>query len=378
MKIILKIGVAFLNLIYYIYKLIPRNNRIVFVSRQSDEPSLDCELLSKEILKEERKIGIIKEFRCIPDSYVGKIRYVFYMLTRQMYLFATSKVVILDGYCILASVLNHKKDLRIVQMWHAMGALKKFGYAALGNEEGKDPEISKILQMHRNYDYVICSSENCVSYYEEAFRIEKEKMIIASLPRVDLLVDSKKIGFTQEKIYKTYPNLRKKKNILYVPTFRMNAKMQEKVQDLIAKIDLTKYNLIVKLHPLTKENMELGQVLECEEYSALELLDIADYVISDYSAFIFEVAVAQKPLFLYTFDLEEYIHQRGFFIDYCKEMPSKQYRSASEVSRAIERDEFDMQRIKQFADKYVEYKSGCSQKLADFICALYNNGIDEN
>ena len=198
------------------------------------------------------------------------------------------------------------------------------------------------------------------------------------MPRVDLLVDSKKISFTQEKIYKTYPNLRKKKNILYVPTFRMNAKMQEKVQDLIAKIDLTKYNLIVKLHPLTKENMELGQVLECEEYSALELLDIADYVISDYSAFIFEVAVAQKPLFLYTFDLEEYIHQRGFFIDYCKEMPSKQYRSASEVSRAIERDEFDMQRIKQFADKYVEYKSRCSQKLADFICALYNNGIDEN
>lgn len=378
MKIILKIGIVVFNLIYYVYKLFPSENKIVFISRQNDEPSLDCLLLSKAICDKEENIEIVKEFRRIPDSFIGKIKYVLYMLTRQMYLFATSKVVILDGYCILASVLNHKKDLRIVQMWHAMGALKKFGYAALGNEEGKDPEISKILQMHRNYDYVICSSENCVNYYEEAFRIEKEKIIIASLPRVDLLVDSKKISFTQEKIYKTYPNLRKKKNILYVPTFRMNAKMQEKVQDLIAKIDLTKYNLIVKLHPLTKENMELGQVLECEEYSALELLDIADYVISDYSAFIFEVAVAQKPLFLYTFDLEEYIHQRGFFIDYCKEMPSKQYRSAGEVANAIERDEFDMPKIKQFADKYVEYKSGCSQKLADFICALYNNGIDEN
>lgn len=378
MKIILKIGVYILNLIYQLYRVFPIKNRVLFISRQSDAISMDCVLLSEAIRKKDEQTEILQEFRRIPDSVIGKVRYVLYMLTRQMYLFATSKVVILDGYCILASVLNHKKDLRIVQMWHAMGALKKFGYAALGNEEGKDPEISKILQMHRNYDYVICSSENCVNYYEEAFRIKKEKIIIASLPRVDLLVDSKKISFTQEKIYKTYPNLRKKKNILYVPTFRMNAKMQEKVQDLIAKIDLTKYNLIVKLHPLTKENMELGQVLECEEYSALELLDIADYVISDYSAFIFEVAVAQKPLFLYTFDLEEYIHQRGFFIDYCKEMPSKQYRSAGEVSNAIERDEFDMQKIKQFADKYVEYKSGCSQKLADFICALYNNGIDEN
>lgn len=378
MKIILKFGVYILNLIYRLYKIFPIKNRVLFISRQSDTISIDCSMLSEVIRKKDEKVEMLQEFRRIPDSFIGKIKYVLYMLTRQMYLFATSKVVILDGYCILASVLNHKKDLRIVQMWHAMGALKKFGYAALGNEEGKDPEISKILQMHRNYDYVICSSENCVNYYQEAFRIEKEKIIIASLPRVDLLVDSKKISFTQEKIYKTYPNLRKKKNILYVPTFRMNAKMQEKVQDLIAKIDLTKYNLIVKLHPLTKENMELGQVLECEEYSALELLDIADYVISDYSAFIFEVAVAQKPLFLYTFDLEEYIQQRGFFIDYCKEMPSKQYRSAGEVSNAIERDEFDMQKIKQFADKYVEYKSRCSQKLADFICALYNNGIDEN
>lgn len=378
MKIILKFGVYILNLIYRLYKIFPIKNRVLFISRQSDTISIDCSMLSEVIRKKDEKVEMLQEFRRIPDSFIGKIKYVLYMLTRQMYLFATSKVIILDGYCILASVLNHKKDLRIVQMWHAMGALKKFGYAALGNEEGKDPEISKILQMHRNYDYVICSSENCVNYYQEAFRIEKEKIIIASLPRVDLLVDSKKISFTQEKIYKTYPNLRKKKNILYVPTFRMNAKMQEKVQDLIAKIDLTKYNLIVKLHPLTKENMELGQVLECEEYSALELLDIADYVISDYSAFIFEVAVAQKPLFLYTFDLEEYIQQRGFFIDYCKEMPSKQYRSAGEVSNAIERDEFDMQKIKQFADKYVEYKSRCSQKLADFICALYNNGIDEN
>lgn len=378
MKIILKFGVYILNLIYRLYKIFPIKNRVLFISRQSDTISIDCSMLSEVIRKKDEKVEMLQEFRRIPDSFIGKIKYVLYMLTRQMYLFATSKVVILDGYCILASVLNHKKDLRIVQMWHAMGALKKFGYAALGNEEGKDPEISKILQMHRNYDYVICSSENCVNYYEEAFRIEKEKIIIASLPRVDLLVDSKKIGFTQEKIYKTYPNLRKKKNILYVPTFRMNAKMQEKVQDLIAKIDLTKYNLIVKLHPLTKENMELGQVLECEEYSALELLDIADYVISDYSAFIFEVAVAQKPLFLYTFDLEEYIHQRGFFIDYCKEMPSKQYRCAGEVAKAIERDEFDMKKIKQFADKYIEYKSGCSQKLADFICTLYNNDIDEN
>ena len=73
------------------------------------------------------------------------------MLT-QMYHIATSKVVVLDGYCIAASVLNHKPDTKIVQMWHALGTIKKFGYQVLGTEEGSDPDVARIMRMHKNYD----------------------------------------------------------------------------------------------------------------------------------------------------------------------------------------------------------------------------------
>ena len=71
MKIILKIGVVVFNLIYYIYKLFPSENKIVFISRQNDEPSLDCLLLSKAICDKEENIEIVKEFRRIPDSFIG-------------------------------------------------------------------------------------------------------------------------------------------------------------------------------------------------------------------------------------------------------------------------------------------------------------------
>lgn len=377
MKIILKAGTIVLNLIYCIYKLCPSKDRIVFVSRQSDEPSPDCVLLSKAIREKDQKIEIIKEFRCIPDSFIGKIKYAFYMVGRQMHLFATAKVIILDGYCILASVLNHKKNLKIVQMWHAMGALKQFGYAAIGKGEGQNPDVSKILRMHRNYDYVICSCEECSRYYEEAFRVPREKIVTATLPRVDIFTDPKLKKIVQDRIYRSFPVLKEKQNILYVPTFRKNEEMGEKVKELIESVDFEYYNLIVKLHPLTKESVELGRSMECESYSALELLNVADYVISDYSAFIFEAAAAEKPLFLYTYDLEKYMDQRGFFIDFCQEMPAVCHKEAKELIDALEREDYNIEKIKAFADKYVENRCGCSQKLADFICTLYNENINE-
>lgn len=377
MKIILKAGTIVLNLIYCIYKLFPSKDRIVFVSRQSDEPSSDCVLLARALREKNQKIEIIKEFRCIPDSFIGKIKYAFYMVGRQMYLFATAKVIILDGYCILASVLKHKRNLKIVQMWHAMGALKKFGYAAIGMGEGQDPEVSKILRMHKNYDYVICSCKECSKYYEEAFRVSSEKIVTATLPRVDIFTDPKLKKIVQDRIYRSFPVLKEKKNILYVPTFRKNEEMGEKIKELVENVDFERYNLIVKLHPLTKESVELGQSLECMGYSALELLNVADYVISDYSAFIFEVAAAEKPLFLYTYDLDNYMKQRGFFIDFCKEVPSTCYKDAKELIEDLEKNEYDIKNVKAFADKYVENRCGCSQKLADFICTLYNKNINE-
>ena len=375
MKIILRVGTVALRILYCFYKLFPTKNRIMFVSRQDDVPSPDCYLLSKAIREEDQKIEIIQEFRRIPDSFIGKIKYIGYMLGRQMYLFATSKVVILDGYCILASVLNHKKELKIVQMWHAMGALKKFGFAAIGTEEGKDPEVSKILCMHRNYDYVICSCKECAGHYEEAFGVPQNKIITMTLPRVDLLTDLRLKELVQARVYHAFPDLKKKKNILYVPTFRMHEEMGEKIKELIESVDFTRYNLIVKLHPLTKEKVDMNKCLECEGFTALELLNVADYVISDYSAFIFEVAAAEKPLFLYTYDLETYMEQRGFFIDYNEEMPVPRYRDAETMIKALECNDCDMERIRNFANKYVENRYGCSQKLAEFICALYNENI---
>lgn len=99
----------------------------------------------------------------IPASAGGKIKYAGEMF-RQMKALATSKVAVLDGYCILASMLNHKSDLKIIQIWHALGAFKRFGKSILDKESGKSSKTAAAFKMHNNYDLIAASGDACVPF----------------------------------------------------------------------------------------------------------------------------------------------------------------------------------------------------------------------
>lgn len=58
-----------------------------------------------------------------------------------------------------------------------------------------------------------------------------------------------------------------------------------------------------------------------KNFSTLEMMMVADYIICDYSAVIFEASLLKKPIFFYVFDYEKYCDNRDFYIDYMKEMP---------------------------------------------------------
>ena len=47
MSIIVKFGTFILNILYGIMKLLPQRKKLVIISRQSDEPSLDIKMIEK-------------------------------------------------------------------------------------------------------------------------------------------------------------------------------------------------------------------------------------------------------------------------------------------------------------------------------------------
>ena len=367
MKPVLKFITAVLNIIFSCFKLLPVKNKITFISRQSDSKSEDMIMLEDALRDRLPDIKMVFLCKKLEGGIFRKICYCFHML-RQMYHIATSQVVILDSYCISISVLKQRESLVVIQMWHALGALKKFGLSIVGSGEGRDRTVAEALSMHRNYTWVLTSGDACVPYFAEAFGYKENRVKVMPLPRVDKLTDTRLKSDNLRKIYTRYPEFKGKKLVVYAPTFRKDRDISAETDLLASKLDPSAYAFVLKKHPLMTTSCHVAAV--DDEFTTLEMLFAADYVVCDYSAVVFEAAVLCKPIFFYNFDYDEYGEARDFYIDYMAEMPGVISKSADEIAEAIVNERYDIGRVKEFASKYVSCQQGCSRRIAEFVAEI--------
>lgn len=367
MKLIVKFLIGFLNLIFSVMKLFPVQNKVIFISRQSDEKSEDMMLLQKEFESIAPEIKLVFLCKKLENDLGSRICYGLHIF-RQMYHIATSKVVILDSYCISVSVLKQRESLKVIQMWHALGALKKFGLSIVGEGEGRSSHLAEVLSMHKNYSYVLTSGEVCAEYFGEAFGYDADHIRVMSLPRVDKLTSAEFREQTLRRIYEEYPEFKGKKVVVYAPTFRMERDISEEIDQLAENFDEKNCIFVLKRHPLMEEHCK--SALVDKKFTTLEMLLAADYVVCDYSATVFEAAILRKPLFFYTFDYEEYGVNRDFYIDYMNEMPGFISPNADEVAMAIKEDRYDIQKVESFSRRYVKNQENCARKIAQWVADL--------
>ena len=358
LKIVLHIAKAFMQIIYFFIKIFTKqHNKITMLSRQSNNINIDFKMLKEEIeqylIINEKKNNLEIKILCkmIPENLFGKIKYCFYML-KCMYHIATSKVCIIDGYNIAISALNHRKNIEIIQVWHAMGAIKRFGYQVLNKEEGSSSKVAKIMKMHANYTCITCTSKATRKIYSEAFNTDIDKIKVFGMPRIDYILGKNgEIDKKVQKLLEEKPDLKEKANILYVPTFRKGKSID--IENVINSVDSDKYNLIIRLHPLDKTNILEKYTID-KKHSTSDLIKIANYVITDYSAVAFEAATLDKPLFFYLYDLEEYKDIRGLNINLKEEMPNSTKQDFKEIINIIKNNTYDYNELKKFKEKYVE------------------------
>lgn len=352
--------------LYQPIKLFPVKNRIVYLSRQSNQKSLDMKLLEKEIAELSPSTEQVFRLRMLDGGLGEKIKYCFSILG-DLYYLSTSRVAILDTYSVAVSCLSHKKTLKVIQMWHALGAIKKFGLQALGTKEGRDPAVSKALNMHKNYDYVIAPSQKTALFYAEAFGCEKSKIKLALLPHVDYLLDSK--NSRSEEFFRLNPDCTAKKTVLYVPTFR---EREEYVANelKVAFEDDDRFRLIIKTHPLSRVRSE-ERFSYKGDFSTYDLMKIADYIITDYSACAFDAALLMKPLYFYVPDYDMYAHDRGLNIDLKAEMKKAVFTDAESLHTAMRTQPYDLDALYRFKTQYLKHsKYSNTAILAKFVTSL--------
>ena len=371
--LLLSVGKALLAVLYAFMKLFPtRSEKVLFLSRQTSGLPLDFKLLQDKLRQECPGIEMVTICHRISGSAGDLLRYGWDTL-RSMYHLATSPVAVLDSYWPAVSLLDHKDSLTVIQIWHALGKIKQSGYQSLGKPGGRTVKEATSMRMHAGYDYVIAGAPVWNQYYCASFGIGEDKLVNVGLPRMDYLIHDREEK--RERIFTQYPQLVGRPVILYAPTFRRSNEnsSQEGYAHLLESVDTEKYAFVVKGHP-NQDVVGLGY-LRCPKFSAMDLLLVADYVITDYSAITLEAAVVDVPTLFYLHDYDDYMANNGLNLDVSKEMPSCVFTTAKELLAAIDSyvdgtAEYPQEEFEKFRSTYLIPDRGHStEDIASLVIA---------
>lgn len=364
-KIIIYIILKISNI--FVSRFSIKQNQIAFVSLESNHLESDLKIIY-DGLKNKKDYDL----KTVLINYNKKslINNFLYMLNciKQIYVINTSKLVLITDNNYVIS--NFKREgVTVIQVWHATGAIKKFGNA-----------IKREYPI-RNYDYVISNSDYWKEPYHEAFAVSKDHVITTGMPRVDHLNDDNYLNTTKQKLISKYPVLENKKIILYAPTFRGNIYQGFKAVDFDATKVLNAlgddYVLIYKFHPLLLKAklQDDKRIINLNHEDTHDLFTVSDMLISDFSSIIFDYSLLNKPMYFYVPDLDEYLKTLGCFVDYSQVMPGAICKNETELIDAIkENKSYDIKKFSQMFFKYQDGKN--SERVIQLIDQIMNDVVE--
>lgn len=279
------------------------------------------------------------------------------------YHLATSSVVMLDNVFLPMAYLKFAKDVKVVQLWHGTGTIKKFGQDV---NTGELKELEK--RANSTITHLVVNSEYTKEQYSHAFGLEKSRIFSWGLPRTDEMFSEEITKKKTEHFYQKFPELKDKKLVLYAPTFRDDEVNEPKLcLDLEKLMKETDSNTVylLKLHPFVAANFNIEgisseRVKNVSFYQDINtLLMVSDVLITDYSSIIFEYCVLEKPMIFYAYDLEKFSKQgRGFYEPYKEYVPGPIARTTEDIIQILNKNSYDFERIVLFKKKSYQYLDG--------------------
>ena len=282
---------------------------------------------------------------------------------------AQSKFILLDDFYPLIYPIPITKRTKVIQVWHAMGAFKRVGFS----RQGKPGGPFKFSLTHRNYTDTIVSSEDIRKNYAEAFKMSIEDVHAIGIPRTDVFFDDNYKNRIRTKLYEEYPQLKRKKVILFAPTFRGNGQNTAHYSydwidfEALEKRFCEEYIFIFKPHPFIKnrpiQKIDSNFFIDCSEYREInDLLFVTDILITDYSSVIFEAALLNIKTIFYIPDLQEYMESRDFYYPFEEYTFGQVATTNDELIKAIEHGVISRDRLNRFKKKFCSACDGYATK----------------
>ena len=368
-------------LIYFfgsLRKIVPE--KIIFIENHGTQLSNDYSLLFEEL----KNRGYLLQVH-----FLGMSTLSWWNIVRKtialIWDMSTASCVFVNESNSALGAFTMRKDTKLIQLWHACGAFKKWGYSVADKSFGDDKKNLEMYSGHRNYHLVPVSGAEVCWAYEEAFGLQGQSDIIRPMgvSRTDVFFSEDKKAQAYEEFYKWAEQLgdihvKGRKVIVYAPTFRgdiRGAKSPDQLDvQLLAQLR-EEYVVLLKQHPFVQEAFCIPE--ECRDFcvemkkelSMEELLMVADILVTDYSSVVFEYALMHRPMFFFAYDIEDYYDERGFYYPYEEFVPGPIVRTTEELLHHIRHiKQYDRKRLEQFRDRYM---SGCdghsTERILDYV-----------
>jgi CDP-ribitol ribitolphosphotransferase len=280
---------------------------------------------------------------------------------RAGYHLATARLVVVDDFFFPMYVIAPRPGTTFVQVWHACGAFKKFGYSVLDKRFGADESYVRSIAIHSNYDLCLVSAARFAPFYAEAFGQPLDLFTARlGIPRTDLFFDEARIARTSAELRRRYSIPEGRRVVLYAPTFRgERITLARDPTDLdlgaLARILRDDHVVLLRSHPFVRSRLATDPSLEAfvidvSDYPEMnDLMLVSDVLVTDYSSAIYEFALLGRPILLFAPDHEAYEAERGFYLDYPADLPGPAFTSSAELAAYLRAGAFDLERVRRFS-----------------------------
>ena len=364
------LGLLFPLMYKYFSRKPVAHGRVLFLETKETEMPDSFDLMFKRLQEDP---GKAPRFFSLNQNHVSYCRYLKNCINA-LHDISRVEVVFLSDASDLVSCIDLRPETRVVQLWHACGAFKKWGMSTADLKFGGNRKQLLRHPFYKNLSLVTVSSPEVVWAYEEAMVLGDQPGVVRPLgvSRTDKFFDEHFIAQSKSNVEEAVPRAKGKKVLLYAPTFRgrvSQAQGPDKLDIAGLRDALGKeWVLLIKHHPFVKKTPEVPE--DCSEFAIDvsntlpidELLCVADVCVSDYSSLVFEYSLFERPMAFFAYDVDDYCDWRGFYYDYDSLTPGPVFRDNAGLIDYLTRisEAFDVQRVQSFRDKFMSACDGHS------------------
>ena len=226
------------------------------------------------------------------------------LFTRAVPYLTRAQVILCDNYFALLGDLVLRDGTQVIQLWHANGAIKTFGWEDQQTALRSPSDQARFQRVYDQFDQIVVGSTEMGRVFQNSYRLDERVILPIGLPRTDSFF-SRQQGVAA--FAAAFPEASEQTVVLYVPTYRPH---EETVFLDVAAVQTalgSEYLVLAKYHPHTVlTTKSVGTDLR--GLSLVELLPAVDVLVTDYSSVPFEYSLANpvgKVLF-FVYDFADY------------------------------------------------------------------------